>query len=201
MNKPALWSAAKAWKAYEVERILTAYPDWVTAQDPSGRTALHLCASSSEETTRLSSLEAVRTAQVLLDFGAEVNAVHPLEEGDDLVPATPLWYTLAKGHNRILALYLLAQGAKPDYCLWAATDANDIELTQRLLSHGADLEERLHGETPLLYAARLGREQITGLLLAHGANRSARDARGLTALDYAQKRRFSPETLKLLQEV
>lgn len=201
MNKPALWSAAKAWKAYEVERRLTAHPDWVTARDPSGRTALHLCAGSSEEDTRLSSLESVRTAQVLLDFGAEVNAVQLVKDGKEQVAATPLWYALSKGHNRILALYLLEQGTRPDHCLWAAINANDIEMARRLLSHGASLEERLHGETPLLYAARLGREPITELLLAHGANRSAQDAKGLTALDYAQKRRFGPQTLKLLQEV
>ena len=39
---------------------------------------------------------------------------------------------------------------------------------------------------------------MVGLLVAHRADRSATDAKDMTALDYAKKRKFNQEILKLL---
>ena len=64
-----------------------------------------------------------------------------------------------------------------------------------LLAHGADANIRWcdtdrprcnerTGVTPLMYAATLGYDDFTEILLKHGADESLRDWRGLTAADY-----------------
>ena len=70
------------------------------------------------------------------------------------------------------------------------------EMVDLLLAHGADSNARWCGDddlprcgendglTPLMYAAILGDEEVTALLLRHRANPALRDWRGLTATDY-----------------
>lgn len=69
------------------------------------------------------------------------------------------------------------------------------EIMELLLAHGADANIRWcdsdrpqcnerTGVTPLMYAATLGDEKATDILLKHGADRSLRDWRGRTAADY-----------------
>ncbi len=64
-----------------------------------------------------------------------------------------------------------------------------------LLAHGADANIRWcdtdrpqcnerTGVTPLMYAATLGYDEFTNILLKHGADTSLRDWNGLTAADY-----------------
>jgi ankyrin repeat protein len=56
-----------------------------------------------------------------------------------------------------------------------------------LLAHGADVNARMQGDqTPLHRAAGWGRPQILQALLAAGADPTARDADGKTALDIAK---------------
>ena len=70
-----------------------------------------------------------------------------------------------------------------------------LEIMGILLAHGADAnirwcdsdrppcDERT-GVTPLMYAATLGYDEFTDILLKHGADKSLRDWRGFTAADY-----------------
>ena len=64
-----------------------------------------------------------------------------------------------------------------------------------LVAHGADVNIRWcetdrprcnerTGVTPLMYAATLGNEELSDLLVHHGADASLRDWNGLTAADY-----------------
>jgi hypothetical protein len=69
------------------------------------------------------------------------------------------------------------------------------EVMQLLLAHGSDpnirwcetewkLCNETNGVTPLMYAATLGNEEFTTMLLEHGADPTLREWRGLTAADY-----------------
>jgi uncharacterized protein len=67
------------------------------------------------------------------------------------------------------------------------TEPQMIETIQLLLSAGSNVNEvDGQGRTALHGAALGGRNDIVKLLAARGANLQARDARGLTPLDYAQ---------------
>ena len=70
--------------------------------------------------------------------------------------------------------------------LFAAVDANCIDLASKLLDQGAsvDARDRL-GARPLSHAARSGHLQMVDLLLARGAPIDARNLDGATALYFA----------------
>jgi uncharacterized protein len=70
--------------------------------------------------------------------------------------------------------------------LFAAVDANCIDLATKLLDRGAsvDARDRL-GARPLSHAARSGHLQMVDLLLARGAPIDARNLAGATALYFA----------------
>jgi hypothetical protein len=70
-----------------------------------------------------------------------------------------------------------------------------LEMMESLLTHGADANIRWcdsdrpkcnerNGLTPLMYAATLGYQEFSDLLMKHGADASLRDWNGLTAADY-----------------
>ncbi len=70
--------------------------------------------------------------------------------------------------------------------LFAAVDANCMDLATQLLDQGAsvDARDRL-GARPLSHAAKSGHPRMVDLLLAHGAPIDARNLAGATALYFA----------------
>ena len=99
---------------------------------------------------------------VLLAAGADLEAEVPMgaDEGD--FRATPLWYAVARGENLPLVRFLLTRGADASYSLWAAVWRDDDVLCRELLKSRPRLNLRAHGETPIFYAARLGRLKALG---------------------------------------
>ena len=70
--------------------------------------------------------------------------------------------------------------------LFAAVDANCVDLVTELLDHGASLDARDRlGARPLSHAAKSGHLRMVELLLARGAPIDARDLAGATALYFA----------------
>src|SRR3984885_3606129 len=70
--------------------------------------------------------------------------------------------------------------------LFAAVDANCIDLATRLLNQGASVDARDPlGARPLSHAAKSGHRQMIDLLLARGAPIDARNLAGATALYFA----------------
>ena len=61
---------------------------------------------------------------------------------------------------------------------------DDPGFVAALLRHGARVEQRYNGATPLHYAVKAGFVQTIGVLLAHGADLEAADARGRVPLDW-----------------
>jgi ankyrin repeat protein len=183
--------AARRWDAALVAEALRAHPALAAVTDRSGRTALHLCAASLATRVRKPVSASVATARALLRAGADVNAVQPIADGKESFPARPLWHAIARGGNRTLARFLLAQGADPNHCLWAVVWNDDLVTARLLARYSADLDLTFHDETALLYATRLRRTRMLRWLLRNGASPHIGDAEGRTPLFYAVKRRYS----------
>lgn len=67
--------------------------------------------------------------------------------------------------------------------------SGNIELTQLLLTHGANVNIKTdYGRTPLHFAARMNKINTVEHLLQSGADPSHKDNDGKTALDYAQEK-------------
>jgi ankyrin repeat protein len=141
----------------------------------------------------------VQTAKALLDAGANINAVHEIPDDNEIFPATALWYAVARGLNRELVKFLLGAGANPDHCLWAVVWSSDLETARLLLKAGSQTELKFGGETPLLYAARLGREPLILELVRANASIHVRDSHGKTPLDHALKKRLNDSVIAALR--
>jgi uncharacterized protein len=200
VSKTALFAAAKDWDASVVRQLLMQSPDLVGVRDAKGRTALHICAGVSAQSNRARVPASIATARELLKAGMEINAVHEISDDNEIFPATPLWYALARGQNGQLARFFLKAGANPDNCLWTVIWSKQPEVVRLLLDAGSKSEVRFDGETPLIYSARLGREKAIFELVAAGADITARDSKGRTAAEHARKKRLSQAVLGALGE-
>jgi uncharacterized protein len=97
--------------------------------------------------------------------------------------ATPLWFSIARGRNLLLATFLLERGCTPEFCLYAAVWNEDLEAIALLLRHGALVDDRsTEGETPLLGAVGWSKFGPAEALLKAGANPDVQDRNGRTAL-------------------
>ncbi len=99
-----------------------------------------------------------------------------------------------------LSAELPADTDPPNWALIAAAEANQIETARALLASGANVEgasqrSYIH---PLWKAAKRGHVEMVKILLEHGADPSATDNAGTTALDYA--RRYSKVNVVQLLE-
>jgi ankyrin repeat protein len=110
---------------------------------------------------------------------------------------TPLMAAAASGCGwNLLELISLgadvnAQNHYGETALSKAAARGDVAILRLLLKHGAgasvNIPDRLHKVTPLMQATIAGHTRAVRLLLQAGADLSARDFRGRTALDYAQQ--------------
>ncbi len=134
------------------------------------------------------------TIILLLNYGADVNK-------EDKYHLSPLTYALINNHKNIVK-YLVEHGAnvnakyrKSAYPLKVAVDRKSESMVKFLLENGADLHSEL-----LLYASRIGANDIVKLLLKYGTDVNFRDnSTGNVALHYAVQLNLQ-ETVKLLVE-
>lgn len=198
MSRTALFAAARDWQSALVRRLLARSPELLAARDPRGRTAFHVSAGAPASGTPARLPASIATARAFLEAGADIDVVHEIADGREVFRATPLWYALARGRNARLAHFLLEAGANPDHCLWTVIWSNEPHLLRLLLRAGSRTDVRFDGQTPLIYAARLGREKAVLELVAAGADVTARDAKGRTAADHALRNRLTPAILAAL---
>jgi ankyrin repeat protein len=197
-SKTSLFAAAKAWDAASVQAQLAQAPALVGATDPRGRAAIHLACTVKAEGAQLAEPHGIKTVTALLDAGADLEAVVPMDEGD--FRATPIWYAVARGENLPLVKFLAKRGANTSWSLWAAVWRDDAAMCRVLLVNRPELNLRAHGETPLFYAARLQRLETLALLIAAGADASVADEQGRDAVDIARARRLPKELIARLEQ-
>lgn len=176
-----------------------------------GRTALHLFTTAhGPASARLEEESRSTTAMALIRLGADVNVVAQAGRlppraactpqcvlSHELRPGTALGGALASGHGGV-SRTLLAAGAKPSLAnghgatpLMLAVARDDVDMVDTLLKRGHASDQlgavTHHGRfTPLHVAALCGaRRRVVHALLRAGADVSATDARGRTAVHRA----------------
>jgi ankyrin repeat protein len=177
----------------EIVTLLLSSGAEVNYKDNAGLTALNWAAM------RQKNAEARR----LLIWYADVNTY-------DNNGVTPLMYAVGT-HNVELIQLLAKSGANLNAIskatkmtpLLVAVEQGNIQSVLSLLDLGANLNSTNHeGYTALMAAAESGQDAILKKLVTRGAISTARDLKGMTALDYAQqyRHRSSIEFLKGLQK-
>ncbi|HEY7653905.1 MAG TPA: ankyrin repeat domain-containing protein [Methylomirabilota bacterium] len=193
MSKTRLFQSVKALDLEGVEALLEANSALREATDERRRNALHLlCSLPVQEKTRPRSL---KLAEYLLDVGFDVNAPAFVEGA---FQATPLWYSISRGRNLPLARLLLKKGSTPEYTLWAAAFADDVEAIDLLIASGASVDPVTEDETPFLGAIKWSRFAGAERLLRHGANVNFQNSKGMTALHLLLKKNSDRKYVEML---
>lgn len=184
-SKTRLLGLVRDLRWREVAAALDEGPDLLGYRDARGRSWLHVCCGVNPKARGLAAAASVRTADVLLDAGLDLNEP-AFREGS--WKATPLWYAVGRGENLRLARHLLERGSDPNHSLWAAAFRDDVAAIKLLVGAGADLDPVTEDETPFLSAVKTSHFKAAKALLEHGANPDFRDSRGKTALHYMLKK-------------
>jgi hypothetical protein len=189
-SKTSIREDVRAFRWRALAEAFAARPDLLDVRDEKGRNWLHLCCAARGGEPE----DSMRTADLLLDLGLGLEAP-AFTEGE--WKATPLWHAIAWGRNLPLAAHLLARGATPLYCLFAAIWNDDRAAIRLLLDHGAHVDDDGSDETPLLGAVAWSRFGPAEALLAAGADPNARNPKGDTALHLMLRKGSAIEHLLL----
>jgi len=182
ISKTALTELVKrfAWK--DVARGLDDNPKLLAHRDERGRNWLHLCCGVDVRAHKeLAPADGVKLASLLLERGIDIDAPAFIE---GTWRATPLWYTISRGHNLKLAEFLLKRGCDPNHSLWAAVFKDDLAAIRLLVKYKADVDPDHEEGTPFMGAISWSRFDAAKLLLDFGANVDFVDRKGMTALHY-----------------
>jgi ankyrin repeat protein len=197
-SKTAVINAAKAWDSRLLNEFLMQDSAFGRITDKTGRTPLHYVAT--REAAKGDPKKAIKCAIVLLEAGADINAVRPIPEGSEVFHATPLWTAYARGKNVPLVKWLLQRGALPEHTLWACAWNDDASTGALLVKHGAQLDPVFHRQTPFFEAAGWRRWGFVNWIAGAGANVNYRGPGGETVLHLAVRRKFRlDEVRKLVQ--
>ena len=197
IGKTALLELVKGLRSRAVRAALAANPALLAVRDERGRNWLHIACGQNVVKRGLAARDAVRTADVLLDAGLELDSVAFREPNFE---ATPLWYAIAWGRNAVLAKHLLELGANPRYCLWAAAYNDDPVAVRLLVEHGAPVDATAEDSSPLLFALQWSRFASAAELLKLGADPNFRSPKGVTPLHCLLKKGSDPKQVRLLIE-
>lgn len=194
-SRTQLLESVKNLRWREVEASLAAHPSLTAYRDDRGRNFLHICCGVNVSEKKLAPSQSVRTADVLLSAGIDINEEAFREHN---WKATPLWYAVSRGQNLPLAKHLLQRGSDPNHCLWAAAFRDDVAAITLLLAHGADIDPVAEDETPFLSAVKTSHFRAAEALLERGANVNVQDSHGMTALHYMLKKDSDKRHFRML---
>jgi ankyrin repeat protein len=194
-SQTQMLESVKSLRWREVETSLATKPNLIAYRDDRGRNFLHICCGVNVSEKKLSPSHSVRTADVLLSAGIDINqeAFH-----EHSWRATPLWYAVSRGRNLHLTKHLLQRGSDPNHCLWAAAHRDDIAAINLLVAHGADIDPVTEDETPFLSAVKGSHFRAAQALLERGASVNFQDSHGMTALHYMLKRDSDKRHFRML---
>jgi ankyrin repeat protein len=182
-----------AWR--EVATSLSESPGLLDYRDDRGRNWLHLCCSVDPKKRPRGGSDSIKTADVLLAAGLDMNGA-AFREGH--WKATPVWYCVARGRNLGLLKHLLKLGADPNHSLWAAGFSDQLTAIKLLVAAGAELDAMTEAETPFLGAIKTSHFRSAQLLLEFGADVDFRDPRGMTALHCMLKKSSDAKHFRML---
>jgi uncharacterized protein len=67
-----------------------------------------------------------------------------------------------------------------------AISKGEVEVVQKMIKYGANVNEKVNGMTPLMYAARYNQVEIMEMLIEAGADMKEKCKKGFTAAKYAE---------------
>ena len=190
----ALHCTAEAGKAACIPQLIAAGLS-VDFRDQYGRTSFH-CATISGQ---------METMEVLLEFGADVNAQCTSDGCDS--GCTPLRYAVLCEYSLEVVKLLLEKGAKLNPSttpmvtpLHDAAALNLQDALELLLGHGLDANAKApDGSTPLHFAACNDHTEVVSILLAGSADIDAQNNDGATPI-YVAAECGCDKTVRLLLE-
>jgi uncharacterized protein len=194
-SRTQMLELVKSLRWREVETTLAAQPNLIAYRDDRGRNFLHICCGVNLNGKKLSPRQSVRTADVLLSAGIDINQEAFREHN---WRATPLWYAVSRSQNLHLTKHLLQRGSDPNHCLWAAAHRDDIAVIKLLVEHGADIDPVTEDETPFLSAVKGSHFRAAQALLERAASVNFQDSHGMTALHYMLKRDSDKRHFRML---
>jgi len=187
-------SLVKACRWREIETAVRENPRLIEYRDKKGRNWLHLCCGVDVRKRRVKARDSIRTAEILLRAGLDINH-GAFSEGR--WKATPLWYSIAFGKNLALATYLLKRGSDPNHCLWAAAYNDNADAIRLLIHHGAE-DAGTKESSPFLAAIMWRRFIAAEELLKRGADVNFQNPKKMTALHYLLKQGSDIKYVRML---
>jgi ankyrin repeat protein len=153
---------------------------------PDNATPLHFAAADGD----------LETIRLLVEAGADVEG-----KGDDYEVGVLGWATCVRQVRQDVADYLLSHGATLN--LWTAIALDRVDDLRAMLLHepallAARMTRNQHRRTPLHHAAAKNQPRVVQLLLELGADPSAADATGATALATAVQENADPTVTSAL---
>ena len=197
ISKTRMLPLVKDLKWKEVAKGLAENPKLLGFRDERGRNWLHLCCGVKFKERGLKASDSIKTADVLLKAGLDINQGAFQEKDFD---ATPLWYAIAHGQNLKLAEHLLERGSVPHYCMWAAAYNNDASAIRLLAANGAAINPSAEDATPFLFAIQWSRFTAAEQLLKLGADVDFQNSKKMTALHYLLKKDSDKKYVRMLMD-
>jgi ankyrin repeat protein len=197
ISKTRMLPLVKDLKWREVEEALAGNPSLFGVKDERGRNWLHVCCGVKIKERGLRPADSIKTAEVLLNAGLDINREAFREENPEF-RATPLWYAIGHGQNLKLAEFLLERGSVPHYCMWAAAYNDDAAAVRLLVANGAAVDSPAEDSSPFLFAIQWSRFAAAEQLLKFGANVNFQDPKKKTALHYLLKKGSDKKYVRML---